>query len=233
MKRMRNCGVPHLDRDGDVWLLNIGNDENRLTTQWLADIHTLLDEVAATPPPVALVTMAEGKFFSNGLDLDWLTTHLDEAAGYIDSVHSLLVKLTILPMPTIAAIQGHCFAAGAMLAIAHDWRVMRADRGFFCLPEVDIGLPFSPGMDALLRAKLPVATALEAMTTGNRYGGTAAAAAGLVTTAVAEDDVLPHAVERARELAGKAGPTLGTIKARMFADVVELLSQGSPDTVSS
>lgn len=229
---MRDCGVPHLDRDGDVLLLNIGDDENRLTTDWLATMHRLLDEVAASPPPVALVTMAEGKFFSNGLDLDWLTTHLDQGARYVADVQSLLIKLLTLPLPTVAAVQGHCFAAGALLALAHDWQVMRADRGFFCLPEVDLGLPFSPGMDAMLRMKLPGPTALEAMTTGKRYGGTAAAEVGIVTSAVAEADVLPTAVGLVRDLTGKSGPTLGTIKARMFANVVELLARPSPDTVA-
>ena len=37
-------------------------------------------------------------------------------------------------------------ALGSMLAMAHDWRVMRADRGSFCFPEVDIRLAFTPGM---------------------------------------------------------------------------------------
>jgi Delta3-Delta2-enoyl-CoA isomerase len=57
-----------------------------------------------------------------------------------------------------------------MLALAYDLAVMRADRGYFCLPEVVLGMPFTPGMNALIRARLPIAAAHEAMTTGRRYG---------------------------------------------------------------
>jgi Delta3-Delta2-enoyl-CoA isomerase len=217
--------MPRLDRDGEVRLLHLGDDENRFTPDWLASAHTLLDEVAAVPAPVALVTVAGGKFWSNGLDLDWLGSHLDEAPTYVAEVQGLLAKLLTLPVPTVAAIQGHCFAAGAMLALAHDWRTMRADRGFFCLPEVDIGIPFTVGMDALIRAKLPIAASVEAMTTGRRYGGADAEAAGIVTTAAGEEAVLTSALEVARPLAAKAGATLGTIKARMFTDVVARLAE--------
>jgi enoyl-CoA hydratase/carnithine racemase len=141
-------------------------------------------------------------------------------------VHGLFARILAFPGPTVAALQGHVFAAGAMLALAHDWRVMRADRGFFCLPEVDITIPFTPGMDALIRSKLSPSTAIEAMTTGRRYGGIDALAAGLVDEAVAEADVVPRAVERVRGLAGKDSATLATIKQRMFADVLHALTEG-------
>jgi enoyl-CoA hydratase/carnithine racemase len=217
--------MPTLRRDGDIALLNLGDDENRFTIEWLASMRSLVADVRQLPSPVALVTVADGKFWSNGLDLDWLTANLESAPAYIGEFQGLFSDILNLPLPTVAAIQGHCFAAGAMLALAHDWRTMRSDRGYFCLPEVDIGLAFSDGMDALIRSKLSAATALEAMTTGRRYGGEEAAATGLVTVAVDEADVVSRALEIARPLAAKAGPTLGTIKTRMFADATRLLAK--------
>jgi Delta3-Delta2-enoyl-CoA isomerase len=128
-----------------------------------------------------------------------------------------------LDVPSVAAIQGHCFAAGAMLALAHDERVMRADRGFFCLPEVDIRIPFTPGMSSLIAARLAPSAAHEAMTTGRRYGGRDAAAVGIVEAAVAAEEVVPRAIARAAELAAKDPATLGTIKRRLYAPVLAAL----------
>ena len=71
--------MPTLDRDGDVFVLDIGDTENRFHPDWLAAVHAALDEVERAEGAHALVTTASGKFFSNGLDLDWLSAHGDQA----------------------------------------------------------------------------------------------------------------------------------------------------------
>jgi enoyl-CoA hydratase/carnithine racemase len=220
--------MPSLDRDGDVYLLDLGDDENRFNPDWVGAVEALLDEVAGAPEPRALVTTARGKIWSNGLDLEWMGANTDQVPAFVPRVHALFARMLALPVPTVAAIQGHCFAAGAMLAVAHDFRVMRADRGFFCLPEVDIHIPFTPPMAALIQARLSKKAAHEAMTTGRRYGGEDAAAAGIVDAAVAEDRVLAEAVERAGALAAKHGPTLAAIKEGMYAEALVLLRDATP-----
>jgi enoyl-CoA hydratase/carnithine racemase len=215
--------VPKIRQEGDVFVLDIGSDENRFHPDWLAEVEKGLDQVEATEGPKALVTSATGKFWSNGLDLDWLTANADRVRPYMASVHRLFARVLAFPAPTVAAIQGHCFAAGAMVALAHDFRIMRADRGFFCFPEVDLQLPFTPGMSALIQAKLSQPTTHEAMTTGRRYGGDAALAARIVDAVASEVDVLPAAIEMARALAAKPGAALGIIKSRMYEEVLRLL----------
>jgi enoyl-CoA hydratase/carnithine racemase len=103
-----------------------------------------------------------------------------------------------------------------MLALAHDERVMRADRGHFCLPEVDIKISFSPGMSALISARLSPRTAHEAMTTGRRYGGIEAEQAGIVKDAV-PSSTWCQAIELAGLLAAKDPAALATIKQRLYA----------------
>ena len=214
---------PTLTRDGDVYVMHLGEGEQRFTPDWLTQVLGLLSEVEAAEPPRALVTTATGKIYSNGLDLEYLMANPDKLQQYVGTVHELFARFLEANVPTVAALQGHTFAAGAMLATAHDQRVMRADRGFWCVPEVDIRIPFTPGMAALLMARLPKLSIHEAMTTGRRYGGEDAAAAGLVDEAVEEERVLSAAIERARPLAEKDPGTLGAIKREMYKDTLAVL----------
>lgn len=215
--------MPSLDRQENVFVLDLGDGENRFHPDWITAVGAALDEVEKAEGPRALVTAATGKFYSNGLDLEWLFANADHYHDYVVSVHELFARLLSLPLITVAALQGHTFAAGAMLSLAHDFRVMRADRGYWCLPEADIDIPFTPGMSALIQSRLAPQTAHESMTTARRYGGTDAATAGIVDRAVPEEAVRSTAVEIAQALVNKAGDTLGTIKARMYAPALATL----------
>jgi enoyl-CoA hydratase/carnithine racemase len=218
--------VPTLDREGDVWIINLGDDENRFHPDWLRQVSGFVDQVAAEPTPRALVTTATGKFFSNGLDLDWLGQNQDQVDDYVASVHELLARFLAAPMVTVAAIQGHAFAAGAMLTLAHDVRVMRADRGYWCLPEANINIPFAHGMNALIQCKLTPQAQTGSMVAARRFGGDDAQEAGIVDSTQPESLVVSHAVELAAAQAGKDGGTLATIKKRMYEPVLEALHDG-------
>ncbi|MDG6106342.1 enoyl-CoA hydratase/isomerase family protein [Dactylosporangium aurantiacum] len=215
--------MPTLDRRDDVFVLDLGDGENRFHPDWVAAVGAALDEVGGAGGPRAMVTTATGKIWSNGLDLDWLGGNPERRQDYVVSVQQLYARLLALPVITVAAVQGHAFAAGAILTLAHDLKVMRADRGYWCLPEVDLGIPFTPAMSALIQARLGPQAAHEAMVTGRRYGGTDAQRRGIVDHAVAQDAVAGTAVELARAGAAKAGDALGVIKARLYAPVLAAL----------
>lgn len=215
-----------LTQQGDVFVLTMDAGENRFNRNSLARINQLLDEVAAVAGPTALVTTGTGKFYSNGLDLDWVISgDADQSLGELAmEAQGLLVRTLTFPRPTVAAINGHCFAAGAMWSLAHDFRVMRADRGFWSLPEIDIKIPFTEGMAALIQARLTPQTAHLAMTTAHRFGGEEAHLAGVVDDAVAEDQVLGKAVELAAALAGHDPDTLVAIRRTMYGPAIEALT---------
>ena len=215
--------MARLDRDGDVFVLNLGDTENRFTLTAIEELNAALDEVANTEGPRALITVAEGNIWSNGLDLDWLLANPDHSRTYVTDVQEIFVKFLTLPLPTVAAISGHAFAAGMMMALSHDYRIMRADRGYLCLPEVDLQIPFTWGMSSLIHARLAPQVAHDAMVMGRRYGGDEAKALNIVDDAVAEDMVLSTARELIAPLASKASPSMGTIKKRLYAETISQL----------
>jgi Delta3-Delta2-enoyl-CoA isomerase len=216
--------VIDLDRDGDVWVLRMRAGENRFSMDVLDRLNTALDQVEDADGPRALVTTGDGKFYSNGLDLDWLASAPDRATEYLAAVYRLLGRMLGFPALTIAAVNGHAFGAGALLATAQDVAVMREDRGYWCMPEADLGLPLSAQFLSVLTAKLPARAVQQAVMTGRRYSGPDAAAAGIVHESAASDQVLPAAITIAAGLAAKDRRTVAEHKRLLCGDVIAGLS---------
>ncbi len=230
--------MPFLNADGDIYELYLGtegveldpdNPENRFGLDWVETVSGLLDEAAANAK--GLVITATGKFFTNGLDTDYIAANYAQLPAYLDTVHALYTKLLTLPVHTVSAINGHAFGAGAMLALCTDYSVMRDDRGFWSLPEAALSMPFTQGMAALVRTRLSDAAATEAMLTSRRYGAHDAAAAGIVGEAVPVDQL----VERARAVAAErqhiTGPNIGAIKEGLRVPLLADLAVTTPATV--
>ncbi|MFI9402573.1 enoyl-CoA hydratase-related protein [Nocardia sp. NPDC052316] len=214
--------MPTLSYHDKIAVLDLGGDENRFSPTFLEAVNAHLDTVLADGAQ-GLITTASGKFYSNGLDLDWLGANGDRTQWYVGEVQALFARVLTLPVPTVAALPGHAFGAGSMLAIAHDYRVMRADRGYFCFPEVDIRIPFTEGMAALIQAKLTPKTAVASMTTGRRFGGTDALAVDIVDATAPEGAITDTALALLAPLGGKDPGTLGAIKNTMFDGAVTAL----------
>jgi enoyl-CoA hydratase/carnithine racemase len=216
----------HLERREDVFVLALDDGDNRFHRRFLDDMNRALDEVERSEGAAALVSTGQGKFYSNGLDLDWLGAQsAADAERFLDDLDRLFARVLTFPTATAAAINGHAFAAGLMLALAHDFRVMRADRGYACLPEIDLGIPLRPGMTATIQARLPQRIAHEAIVTGRRYGGADAEQRGIVDAAVPEADVLQHAIAMVAPLAGKDRATMRALKRGLYVQALEILER--------
>jgi Delta3-Delta2-enoyl-CoA isomerase len=216
--------VIELDREGSVWVLRMRAGENRFSLEWLDAVNEALDRVEASQGPRALVTAGEGKFYSNGMDLDWLRTAPERAGDYLRDIYAVLGRVLGFPAITVAAVNGHAFGGGALLACAHDYAVMRADRGYWCMPEADLGLPLTAEYMSVLTARLPDRTVHDAVMTGRRYGGGDALAAGIVAGVAGEDDVLPEAIALAAGLAGKDGRVLAEHKRLLYGPALRALA---------
>jgi enoyl-CoA hydratase/carnithine racemase len=192
-----------LSWQGDVAVVVMGDDENRFDGAAVARWHEVLDEVEAEEGPCALVTAGSGKFYSNGLDLGWLGTEGNDAGGMLRDLHRLWGRILGFAGVTVAAVNGHAFGAGALTSSAHDRIVMREDRGYWCMPEVDLRLPVGEAMAELLLANLPRQAIHRALVTGHRFTGPEALAAGIAAEVAPEGEVLERAVSWAAALAEK------------------------------
>jgi enoyl-CoA hydratase/carnithine racemase len=200
-----------IEERGDVRIVWWRDGENRYRDDSLHAWFDVLDRLHAIDGPLAVVVANEGKYWSNGLDLDWMSTS-GAGAEFIGRVHLLLGRMLLFPAYTVAAVSGHAFAGGAMLAAACDERVMRDDRGWWCLPEADLGLPLTDAMYATVASRLSGPTLQEAVLTGRRYTGPEAVVAGIAQVAVPQAELVDRAVERAAAMAGKDRATLAAHK---------------------
>ena len=213
-----------LEKQREVFILRIDDGENRFGSDAIRSWNELLDQAEATEGPKALVTTGTGKFYSNGLDLEYMQSGEVEPAAYVETVLAIMRRVLTFPAITIAAMNGHAFGAGAQIALAHDYRIMRRDRGYFCMPEIDLGMPLHPGMTALIQARLPIQTAHEVIATGIRYSGEMALDSRIVDRVEDEANVVSSAVELAAGLAAKAAPVMSRLKAEMYPQVVEAMA---------
>lgn len=210
--------VINIEQRDDVAVVRWDDAENRFNRVSIDRWHGVLDELEAVQGPLAVVVTGTGKFFSNGLDLDAFAADPPAAGGMIDDVHRLFGRMLMFPAYTVGALNGHTFAGGAMLACTFDSRVMRNDRGYWCLPEVDLGLPVTPQMFAAVTARLSTATAAEALNTGRRYTADQALAAGIVEHTAVEAEVVDAAVAIAAAIAAKDRSVIAEHKRLLFAD---------------
>ena len=213
-----------IDVDAGIAVVTLGDGPNSVTDAFVADANAALDAVEADGEVRAVVTTGAGKHYSNGFDLDFLGSLEGAAftAFFLDS-RALLARVLTFPLPIAAALNGHAFGIGAMLALAHDVRVARSDRGWFCLPEIDLGMRFHPSMTALIGARLPAGTRHEAILTGRRYGGAEAVAAGIAQAQAGEGDLVAAAAALLAPFAGKDPALVAKMKRDLYAPVVALL----------
>ncbi|KAF7731886.1 hypothetical protein EC973_007717 [Apophysomyces ossiformis] len=216
-----------LNREDALFILHLHNDDNRFTTEFCEAILTALRIVENTflkesPSEMALVTIGEGKIYSNGLDLANALAY----PPFMDVYLLMLRRVLTFCIPTVAALNGHAFAGGCMLALAHDYRVMRSDRGFICMNEVDLPAPLAPGMAALLREKTTPATFRNMVLQGHRYSAQEALKENLVDVIAPGDQVLAKAKELALKWAPKAQASVvyKQLKDEMYTDIVRQLS---------
>jgi len=206
-------------------------EEHRWNPITVNALSEALDAVEAAGESMAsvLVVANEGKFWSNGFDLKYASTHATE--DFQERLNEIMTKVCCFPLPTVAALNGHWVAAGGMMGLAFDYRVMANDKGVFFIPGVDLGLIYAPLQIALMKSKLSAEMQREVIVfNSKRWNGEALAQKGIVEQAVPSSEVLAKAVELAVSLkpkgSGNARKALGGIKRAVYKEVVEACAAG-------
>lgn len=214
--------------DAHVATVVLDDGENRFNPDFLSAFLGALDEVeGGTEATTLVVTAAHEKIFSNGIDLDWLVPAIQggqtaRAKDFFYLLNRLFKRIVTYPLVTVAGISGHAFAGGAILSCAFDFRLMRSDRGFFCFPEVDLGIPFLPGMNALLKKAMPMAMVEYLQLTGARLTADQCAAHHIVHRAVPGDALMAETTAFAMGI-DKRRSVVAEMKRRLNQPIVQAI----------
>jgi Delta3-Delta2-enoyl-CoA isomerase len=214
--------------DAHVAILTMNNADNRFNPIFLEAYLKALDDIQGlTDATTLVVTAADEKIFSNGIDLEWLVPVIqrkdaESAKRFFYLLNALFKRIVTYPLVTIAAINGHAFAGGAIMACAFDFRFMRSGRGFFCFPEVDLGIPFLPGMNALLKKAMPLYMVEEMQYTGVRLTAEACEAHHIIKKACPIEDLMQQALAFAKTI-NKKRAVVAQMKARLNQPIVHAI----------
>lgn len=218
-------GIVLSAREEGVLRLTLNNPPaNALSIALLEALMAELDRAAADKTVRVVVIAAGGKLFSAGHDLKEMTAHrADEDGGraFFEKTMrlcaDLMLKITRLPKPVIAEIDGLATAAGCQLVASCDLAIC-TDTSTFCTPGVNIGLFCSTPMVAVSRAAHRK-QAMEMLLTGETVDASTAKDFGLVNRIVPKEYLTQVVMKYAATIAAKSPLTLKIGKEAFYRQV--------------
>lgn len=221
-------------KDGTVAIMTMCNGENRQDPDWTEAMLATYAEIIADEEIKSLVLTAnDPKHFCLGINTDWLDKTMDNndyqtISTWFYRNHEVFTALLMAPIPTIAAITGHAFGNGAMLAGACDFRFMRADRGFLCLPEVGLGIQLVPSQIEWMKRIMPYHLFIRMKWSGDKIGAAELEKYDVILKACDDaEKTLAEAVAFAKTF-NKSRTTLGEMKRRTYKHILDVMANEDP-----
>jgi len=236
-------GSTQVEYEGEFAIIRMNRGENRMNMRFLDEMNDALDQILKNSSITTVITTGAGKFYCNGIDLTWV-------AGLVQSNNSTVIELFIkkwlelqirilhLPLITVAAIDGHAMAGGAIFSLCHDYRVMVDSRGWWSVNEVHINLRFEPILVALLRARLSPLVLREAVVFGKRFTSQQAVQLNIVDLSVTPSQLITSAQQIALDTLPKGAQpiiraSLGNMKDDLYRDLKEILNKRTTDPTAA
>lgn len=224
---------------GSVAIITMKNGENRHNPAFAKAMLEALKKVELNSESKALIiTSDDEKSFSLGIDTDWLmpamkTQKFDEIKGFMRDMDDVFKRLLLFPMPVIAAINGHAFGNGAILTCACDFRFMLADKGFFCFPEVDLSIPFLPGMIEFVKKAIPYHRFNEMKLSGRRVSGRELENDNVIEKAYDSKELLMEGALNYAQTFDKKRAIFGEHKKRLHKHIIDTIDTQNKPLIAS
>jgi enoyl-CoA hydratase len=171
---------------------------NALSFDMIAAVNAALDQ-AEQAGKVVILCGRPGKF-SAGFDLSIMGQGGDAMFDLLRAGASLSRRIVNFQTPIILAVSGHALAMGALLLLSADYRIGMQGNYKIGLNEVAIGMTLPYFGIALAKARLASTHVNKAVALAQIYDANGAVEAGYLDEAVAEEDLLPRAIEQAEQL---------------------------------
>jgi enoyl-CoA hydratase/carnithine racemase len=203
-----------IERVGQIAVLRINRPPaNAIDLDLANEFATALEGVETTEGIGALIITGAGSCFSAGLDLKALPTY-DRAQqqAMVMQVNRLFGGLYGLPLPTIAAVNGHSIAGGVILTLACDYRIGAEGDYKLGLAEARVGVPFPVAAMAIVQSELSHRVARTMVLTARNSSPRVALSMGVLDELQPPERLLPRAIEVAQEMAALPHSVYGRIK---------------------
>ncbi|CDW82782.1 enoyl-hydratase isomerase [Stylonychia lemnae] len=144
-----------LVQDKDIFYLVLNTEQNFLTYSLIDKVHRFLDQIENTPGAGCLVTIGTKKFFSTGFELSHWMKDFNEAYVQTLIAQKLFARILTFEIPTLSVFNGPAIAGGLLLGLAHDFRIMKEDKTYVCLSEINLGFSVPSGLSQLIKNQVP------------------------------------------------------------------------------